>query len=197
MTNLIPSVYDGLGIGYGTAGRMIDSGEQFLLADGYQAGSEGNDQQEATPEVLPVFLHVGTGRRFAITVHEIASDTPGDPSLQPETARQEGPPAEEARPLEATSVPALFTRQAPAEPAPTTPTVADIPPAQPTSPGGQGDPGAETQEGSNRPEPLQSIAHEPQPEAPESNVPPEFTLNVAAHDAAIKPGEPLPTPPAE
>lgn len=170
--NLIPTVYDALQLGHGRAGMLFDAGEAFLLADNYAPPDSNTD----TPEVLPVFLHAGSGRRFTVTVHEIVSDTPGDPTLA-----KEAPSEEEPHELESTSVPVATVPVAtvPAMFSQPQEGVEPVPPAE-----GEGTPN----------EAIQAPVHQPQPENPETNVPPDFFLKVQEKDAQIQPGVPLPPP---
>lgn len=191
--DITPAVYDGLGIGHGTAGRLLDGPEQFILADHYVPAHDDVLEQR------PVFLHVGSGRRFTINVEEIPSDTPGDPLAAPEVQPVETPqsgvgagapsfaaPEPQDHPLPdphaATPFPDIL------QPTPEEAATATLRTAEPA------DDEVIVPEGSRPSDPIAAPVHLPQPEKPQSNVPPDFELKVAERDKQLKPGVPIPPP---
>lgn len=192
--DLIGPIYDALLLGDGNAGRLIQGAESFVLADNFIPPSYPEDGS-VVPATLPTMLHIGSGRRFTLQVVELdpaQHNTPGDPTAVPEVQPVETPQSG----VEA-GVPSVAAQQP-------TPGL-ETPPVPPTQEArGYPDvllPQPEPEEdaplhGGRPSDAIQAPFHQPQPENPQSNVPPDFELKVAERDAQIQPGAPLPAPDA-
>lgn len=163
------AIFDVLGLGEGQAGKALS--EEFILADAYDPGDK-YDPNVGRPEVQPAILHLESGRRFIIFAYEWLQDLSTESTEIPTAADPELERLlREEEEIEART---SFKPEESAD-------GATYPQPEP-----------ETVE---RPEPIQSFTHEPQPVEPPANVPEDFELKVAEHDAQIQAGAPLPTPP--
>lgn len=195
--DLIGPIYDALLLGDGQAGRLIQGAESFVLADNYLPPQPAQDSIAATgtPAVLPTFLHIGSGRRFTLQVVELdpaQHNTPGDPTAAPEVQPVETPQSGVEAGVPSVAAPQP-TPGLETPPVPPTQEARGYPDVLLPQPEPEGD--APLHEG--RPsDAIQAPFHQPQPENPQSNVPPDFELKVAERDAQLKPGAPLPAPDA-
>ena len=195
--DLTQDIYEALGLGMGQAGKTLQAGESYVLADGYDPGNP----QRQIAEMRPVVMHPATGRRFLVTLQETATDTPPDASIPVKEIDDEVM----AQPLPED----LFPAGSPLNPALTSSADGAVrPQPDPQGPviqfgltpeGGQMEQprtvGTELlDEPTERPEPLQSFTHDPQPEEPDSNVPEDFELKVEEINKSLAPGAPLPAP---
>lgn len=188
-------IFDALGVGHGTSGKVLQAVETFLLADNY-IPSHQDEQGQEHDLVWPTLLHTGSGRRFEIQVYEIQSDTPAEPTRIGEQGAVTPTPGEFTPPEVAAEPP-------PPQPAPATefkPQAEIYSPEVVTPPPDvveQNQTTLEQTEDEPRPdEPIPAPTHQAQPEEPESNVDLDFLARVKEHDERLKPGEPLPAPDA-
>jgi hypothetical protein len=166
-------IFDALGVGHGTSGKVLQAVETFLLADNFIPSHV--DEQGTHDLVWPTLLHTGSGRRFEITVKEIHSDTPPEPARIGEGGEVTPTPGEFTPPELAAEPPP--PERAPASEFKTLPPEEDEPLT------------------ANPNEPIDATSpHQAQPAEPESNVDLDFLARVEKHDEQLKPGAPLPVP---
>lgn len=170
-------IYDALGIGHATAGKVLQSGETFILADNF-IPAHIDDSNTTHDAVFPMLLHTGSGRRFKVLVTEVESDTPPDPARIGESG-QVTPSPQSYTPPEVAAM----------EPVPEPLPASAFSTATPTTP----DPSPVEEEPVVE-ETIAAPIHQPQPEHPESNVDIDFMARVKEHDANLKPGAPIPPP---
>lgn len=204
--NLNNDIFDAIGVGHGTSGKVLQAVETFLLADNYIA-AHTDEQGKTHDPVWPTLLHTGSGRRFCLVIHEIPSDTPPDEARIGESGQVTPTPGTFVPPEVAAEPPPpqILPTSAFATPQPSHDSI--VTPSEDPRTGPDGEPGTAvfeqtqtqtSEEAANRPgEPIDATApHTPQPPEPDSNVDLDFLARVKKHDERLKPGEPIPAPDA-